>query len=303
MPAGGVVVDVGALNSHSVIVSRELGIPCVVSVMDATKRIPDGAMIEVDGSDRTGHHPVTADRDPDLRSPVHLFGRAIEYKWIVVGVVVSSLFLDILDVTIVNVALPAMGQQLHSDAVEWVVLAYTLALAVCIPAAGWWSDRIGTKRAFLVSLTLFIGFSVMSGMAQSMGQLILFRIFQGIGGGMLTPIAMAMLFRAFLPSERARASTAVMIPTMLAPALGPIIGGILVTQVGWRWIFWVNFPVGLVAFVFGWKYLREHKEPTAGRFDLPGFLLSRDRPVVLDLRAERGAARRLELRRRWCRAR
>ena len=87
---------------------------------------------------------------------VRVLGRAVQYKWVVATVAVSSLFLDVLDVTIVNGALPALGQELQSDAVEWVVLGYTLALAVSIPVAGWWSDRIGSKRAFLVSLFLFV---------------------------------------------------------------------------------------------------------------------------------------------------
>ena len=204
---------------------------------------------------------------------IQILGKQIEYKWFVAAIYVSALFLDVLDVTIVNVALPALGRDLRSDAVEWVVVGYTLALAVSIPAAGWWSDRIGTKRAFLTSLALFIGASVLCGFAQSMGQLIAFRIVQGIGGGMLTPIGMAMLFRAFPPAERARASMFVMIPMLLAPALGPILGGLIVSHVGWEWIFWINWPIGLLAFVMGFKFLREHKEPTAGRFDAPGFFL------------------------------
>ena len=204
---------------------------------------------------------------------VRVFGRDFEYKWIVAMIYVSALFLDVLDVTIVNVALPSLGRQLHSDKVEWVVIGYTLSLAVSIPAAGWWSDRIGTKKAFLTSLTLFIGSSMLCGFAQSMTQLVTFRVIQGVGGGMLTPIGMAMMYRAFPPAERVRAATFIMIPTLLAPALGPIVGGLIVTHVGWRWIFWINWPIGLAAFIFGFMFLREHREPTAGRFDIPGFFL------------------------------
>ena len=94
---------------------------------------------------------------------IRILGREIEYKWFVAAIYVSALFLDVLDVTIVNVALPQLGAQLKSDAVEWVVVGYTLALAVSIPAAGWWSDKIGTKRAFLTSLALFIGASMLCG--------------------------------------------------------------------------------------------------------------------------------------------
>jgi len=107
-----------------------------------------------------------------------------------------------------------------------------------------------------------------------MAQLIAFRVLQGVGGGMLTPVGVAMLFRAFPPIERAKASTYIMIPTLLAPALGPILGGFLVTRISWHWIFLINVPIGIVGFVFGWRFLREHREPRAGRFDIPGFIFS-----------------------------
>jgi len=206
--------------------------------------------------------------------PVRMFGREVAYKYVVAAVFVSSLFLDLIDVTIVNVALRTIGEDFRTEAIEWIVLGYTLSLAVWIPASGWMGDRFGTKRVFLTALGLFIGGSVLCGFAQSIGQLIAFRVVQGVGGGMLTPIGIAMLFRAFPPIERARASTIVMIPTLAAPALGPVVGGLLTETVGWRWIFFVNVPVGVVAMVFGVRFLREHREPTAGPFDVPGFILS-----------------------------
>ena len=205
---------------------------------------------------------------------VQLFGRPVDYKYIVAAVFVSALFLDLLDTTIVNVALRTIGEEFQTEAIEWVVLGYTLALAVSIPASGWMGDRFGTKRVFLTALALFVGGSVLCGFAQTIGQLVSFRVLQGIGGGMLTPIGIAMLFRAFPPIERARASTIVMIPTLVAPALGPVLGGLLTETLGWRWIFFVNVPFGIVAMAFGVRYLREHSEPTAGPFDLPGFVLS-----------------------------
>ena len=91
---------------------------------------------------------------------------------------------------------------------------------------------------------------------------------------MLTPVGLAMLFRAFPPAERARAATVIMIPTLTAPALGPVLGGLIVTHVSWRWIFLVNVPIGMVAMWFGWRHLQEHKHPASGRFDIAGFVLS-----------------------------
>jgi EmrB/QacA subfamily drug resistance transporter len=211
---------------------------------------------------------------PATDDAVHLFGRDISYKWIVATVYVSALFLDILDTTIVNVAIPSMGRELHTENAEWVVLGYTLSLAVWIPTSGWLGDRFGTKRTFLWALLAFTLGSLLCGSAQTMGQLIAFRVIQGIGGGMLTPVGLAMLFRAFPPVERARASTIIMIPTLVAPALGPVLGGLIVTKVSWRWIFLVNVPIGMLAMWFGWRYLREHRHASTGRFDVAGFVLS-----------------------------
>jgi EmrB/QacA subfamily drug resistance transporter len=223
----------------------------------------------------TSTHTVTG---PPGNNPgddeVVVLGRRMPYKYVVAIVYVTALFLDILDVTIVNVAIPAIGQEFQTDSAEWIVLGYTLSLAVWIPASGWLGDRFGTKRVFLFAFGAFIAGSALCAAAQTIEQLVAFRVIQGIGGGMLTPVGIAMLFRAFPPIERAKASTYIMIPTLAAPALGPIIGGLLVTHVSWHWIFLINVPIGIVGFVFGWKFLREHREPTAGSFDVPGFVFS-----------------------------
>jgi EmrB/QacA subfamily drug resistance transporter len=211
---------------------------------------------------------------PATDNTVRIFGRTIAYKWIVAIVYVSALFLDILDTTIVNVAIPALGRELHTENAEWVVLGYTLSLAVWIPTSGWLGDRFGTKRTFLFALMAFTFGSLLCGTAQNMSQLIAFRVIQGVGGGMLTPVGLAMLFRAFPPAERARAATLIMIPTLAAPALGPVLGGLIVTNISWRWIFLVNLPIGAVALWFGWRYLQEHRHPATGKFDIAGFVLS-----------------------------
>jgi EmrB/QacA subfamily drug resistance transporter len=206
--------------------------------------------------------------------PARVFGRELPYKYVVAAVYVSALFLDILDVTIVNVAIPSIGREFRSDAAEWIVLGYTLSLAVAIPVSGWLGDRLGTRRVFLAALAAFIAGSALCAAAQSLGQLVAFRVVQGIGGGMLTPVGVAMLFRAFPPIERAKAATFIMIPTLAAPALGPIVGGLLVTHASWHWIFLINIPIGIAAWLFGWRHLREHREASAGRFDISGFVLS-----------------------------
>ena len=200
----------------------------------------------------------------------------LEYKWVVAAVFVCGMFMDIMDTTIVFVATPTLQRDFHTTttSIEWVVLGYLLSLAIWIPASGWIGDRIGTKKVFLFALAMFTLASALCGQAHSLNELVAFRVLQGVGGGMLTPVGTAMLFRAFPPIERAKASTVLIIPTVLAPALGPIVGGWLVTDVSWRWIFYVNLPVGVVGFVLGALYLREHKEGTAGPFDVGGFVLS-----------------------------
>ena len=200
----------------------------------------------------------------------------LRYEYVVAAVFVLGLFMEILDTTVVNVALPTLGREfgVGTSSVEWVVVAYLLSLAVWIPASGWIGDRFGTKRTFLFAIGTFTVASALCGQANGLGELIAFRVLQGVGGGMMTPVGTAMLFRAFPPERRAKASTVLVIPTVMAPALGPVVGGLLVTQLSWRWIFYVNVPIGIAAFVFGAVFLREHREPTAGPFDLAGFILS-----------------------------
>jgi EmrB/QacA subfamily drug resistance transporter len=211
-----------------------------------------------------------------MTAPARRTTDRIDYKWIVAAVFVCGMFIDILDTTIVNVALPDLGREFHATtaSIEWIVLGYLLSLALWIPASGWFGDRFGTRRVFLFALAIFTGASALCGQAHSLGELVGFRVLQGVGGGMLVPVGTAMLFRAFPPIERAKASTVLILPTVVAPALGPVLGGWLVTDVSWRWIFYVNLPVGIVAFAIGFLYLREEREGAAGRFDVPGFLLS-----------------------------
>ena len=188
-----------------------------------------------------------------------------------------------LDATIVNVALPTLGRELivGNDVLQWVVTGYLLSLAVWIPASGWLGDRFGTKRIFLLALTIFVGASALCGLAQDATSLIAFRVLQGVGGGMLTPVGTTMVVRAFPREERARGSAIIGVPTVLAPVLGPLIGGYLVDGAGWRWIFFVNLPIGLFGLAFAAIVLREHRELKPGRFDARGFVLAATSLVTL----------------------
>ncbi|MEO1060862.1 MAG: MDR family MFS transporter [Actinomycetota bacterium] len=198
------------------------------------------------------------------------------YKYRVMVVYIAGLFMTIIDGTVVNVALPTLADEFDvpSTDIEWIAVVYLLSLAAVIPVAGWLGDRFGTKRMFVVSLTTFVGASLLCGLAQDLPQLLVFRVLQGIGGGLITPIGSAMLFRAFPLSERSTASVGVLSVAVVAPAIGPVLGGVIVDNISWRWIFLVNIPIGVVAVSLAVAWLREETQPTPGRFDLAGFLLS-----------------------------
>jgi EmrB/QacA subfamily drug resistance transporter len=200
----------------------------------------------------------------------------VSQKVAVSVVFVAAMFISIVDITIVNVALPTIGRDFHvaPTSVGSISIGFVVSLAVFIPASGWLGDRFGGKRVLLAAIFVFTLASALCGLANSLDELVAFRILQGVGGGMLAPVGMAMLFRVFPPHERLRASSILSIPTLLAPALGPILGGVLVTNLSWRWVFYVNVPVGVIALVFGLAFLDSDPQKEPGRFDLTGFVMA-----------------------------
>jgi EmrB/QacA subfamily drug resistance transporter len=202
--------------------------------------------------------------------------RTINQRVAVSVVYVAAMFMAIMDTTIVNVALPTIARDFHSSAasVAAISIAFLVSLAVFIPASSWMGDRIGPRRVLLGSIAVFTIASALCGLASNLTELVGFRVLQGIGGGLMTPIGLAMLFRVFPPAERVRASAILIVPTALAPALGPILGGLFVTELSWRWVFYVNLPIGAAVIAFGVIFLADQRPPSAARFDLPGFVLS-----------------------------
>jgi EmrB/QacA subfamily drug resistance transporter len=195
--------------------------------------------------------------------------------WIVAGVVILGAVMSILDTTVVNVAIDHLAVAFKSSltTIQWVITGYTLALAAVIPVTGWAADRFGTKRIYLWSLVLFTLGSVMSGLSWSAGSLILFRVLQGIGGGMIMPSVMTILTRKAGPHRMGRMMGALGVPMLLAPIMGPILGGYLVDDVSWRWIFFINLPIGIVAFILAFIVLERDKPQPAHRLDWVGMLL------------------------------
>jgi EmrB/QacA subfamily drug resistance transporter len=191
-------------------------------------------------------------------------------------VYVAAMFMTIMDATIVNVALPSIGRSFHveSTSVASVSIYFLVSLAVFISASGWLGDRFGGKRVLLAAIAVFTVASALCGMARSLTELDIFRVLQGAGGGMMAPVGLAMLFRVFPPAERVRASSILTVPTTLAPALGPVIGGLLVTGLSWPWVFYVNVPLGILAITFGALFLEGGDALQPGPFDTVGFVLA-----------------------------
>jgi EmrB/QacA subfamily drug resistance transporter len=194
---------------------------------------------------------------------------------IVAGIVTMAAAMTVLDTTIVSVAIRTLGHDLKVslDTIQWVSTAYTLALASVIPLAGWGSDRFGIKRVWIASLLLFILGSVLSGLAWSAASLIVFRVVQGIGGGILYPTGLTLLMQAAGPKRIGRVMAIISVPLMLGPILGPVLGGALVTGLSWRWIFYINVPVGAIALVLSWSGLASEAPRRAERLDVRGLVL------------------------------
>lgn len=194
---------------------------------------------------------------------------------LVAGTVVLGVIMSILDVTVVNVALQTLSREFDTEltTIQWVATGYTLALATVIPLTGWAADRFGTKRLYMTSIALFLAGSVLSAFAWSAESLIAFRVLQGLGGGMIMPAGMTILTRAAGPQRVGRIMGVIGIPMLLGPVLGPIIGGFLVDNASWRWIFLINLPVGAFALAMSARVLPRDVPQPAHRLDWVGMLL------------------------------
>jgi EmrB/QacA subfamily drug resistance transporter len=199
------------------------------------------------------------------------------HVWLISGVVIMGMAMSILDTTIVNVALATLGRDLHStiSQIQWVVTGYMLALAAVIPLSGWAAQRFGTRRMYITSLVLFTAGSMLCGISTTATELIIFRVVQGVGGGMLMPLGMMMMAGAAGPKRMGRVMSIVSMPMMLAPILGPTIGGLIVDNASWQWIFYVNVPIGVLGLITTIFVVPESKDTShEQRLDLPGLITS-----------------------------
>ena len=189
-------------------------------------------------------------------------------------VVATTMFMEQLDSTILNTAVPSMAVSLHVTplSLKSVVTSYIISLAVCIPISGWMADRFGSRRVFASAVTAFTVASIACGLAINVHMLVAARILQGLGAAMMLPVGRLTILRAFPKAELLRAMNFVIMPALIGPLLGPVIGGLIVDWLSWREIFFVNVPVGLAALLLSHRYMPNH-HGSARRLDIIGMAL------------------------------
>ena len=201
---------------------------------------------------------------------------------VLAGVVILGTIMTVLDLTVVNVAIPTLASDLGASipAIQWVMTGYLLAFATVIPLTGWAAERFGARRAWIFALLLFLAGSVLAGAAWSIGSLIAFRVLQGLGAGMILPIGQTILAQAAGPQRMGRVMSVIGVPMLLAPVFGPLLGGAIIGAASWRWIFFINLPVGLAAVVAALRLLparsgagSQSGAPGRVRLDVRGLLL------------------------------
>jgi EmrB/QacA subfamily drug resistance transporter len=202
--------------------------------------------------------------------------KGLDREVVVLGaVVVLGTIMTVLDLTIVNVAIPTLRRDfgVSISTIQWVMTGYMLAFASVIPVAGWASERFGAKRVWVVSLLVFLAGSTLSGAAWSIGSLIGFRVLQGFGAGMILPVGQTVLAQAAGPHRMGRVMSLIGVPMLLAPVFGPVLGGAIVDQWSWRWIFFINLPVGAAAVAAALRLLPDARPQLGRRLDLRGLAL------------------------------
>ena len=202
------------------------------------------------------------ERDPRLR-------------FIIPGIVAVAFLMEQLDQTIIVTAVPQMAQSLGVSplALNLAITTYILALAIFIPVSGWFADRFGARRIFMLALGVFTLGSILCGAAQNFPMLIVTRALQGFGGAMMTPVGRLILIRSFPRAQLITAMTYMTLPAIVGPVVGPLLGGVLTTYLSWRWVFYVNIPFGVIGILLALRFLEDTRSDAAAKFDFPGFLM------------------------------
>jgi EmrB/QacA subfamily drug resistance transporter len=240
-------------------------------------------MLEVRPVGRAGQEALAGSQNGHIVDPstpaarvvgIAVAGERPVNRWLIAGIVATGSVSSLLASTVVNVAVADLEKVFNAslNSVQWVVTAYLLGLSVTIPLAGWATDRFGAKRMYLLTLTVFTFASALCGAAWSIQSEIFFRVLQGMSGGMIMPVGMAILMRMTPAQQRGRMMSVLGVPMMLGPAVGPTVGGWLINVFDWRAIFWVNIPLGIAALGSAWAWMSESRLQNPGRFDFVGFL-------------------------------
>ncbi|KFC20442.1 MFS transporter [Chryseobacterium sp. FH1] len=199
----------------------------------------------------------------------------------------TAIFMQMLDSTILNTSLPSIARDLQESPLDMqnAIISYVLTLALFMPVSGFLADKFGTKRIFILSLAIFSVGSLFCSLSQDLTQLVISRIVQGIGGSLMTPVGKLALIRAFNKNELLKAMNFAIIPALIGPVMGPLVGGYMVDYLSWHWIFLINIPIGLIGIILSLKYMPNYKSPVID-FDLKGFLIFAMASLLLSVSLE-----------------
>ncbi|WP_338465596.1 DHA2 family efflux MFS transporter permease subunit [Novosphingobium sp. ZN18A2] len=229
-----------------------------------------------------GHGPQESEKPP----------LEVENRGLLIVFVMAAMIMQMLDTTIANVALPHMESSLGAtqETVTWVLTSYVLASAVTLPLSGWLVDTFGIKRVLIFSVVLFTAASALCGVAQSLNQMVLFRVLQGLAGAFLSPVAQTIMLDTSTPEERPRQMAIYTQGVMLGPIAGPVLGGWITENYTWRWVFFINVPIGILA-VFGLLLLLPNTERRHRKIDITGWVLIAVALSSLQLMLDRGSTK------------
>ncbi|SFD67077.1 drug resistance transporter, EmrB/QacA subfamily [Flavobacterium phragmitis] len=202
-------------------------------------------------------------------------------------ILATAIFMQMLDSTILNTSLPAIARDLNESPLNMqnAIISYVLTLALFMPVSGFLADKFGTKNVFIASLFLFSLGSLFCSLSQNLTQLVISRVFQGVGGSLMTPVGKLALIKTFNKKELLKAINYAIIPALIGPVLGPLVGGYLVDYLSWHWIFLINIPIGVLGIILGLRYMPNYKSPVID-FDLKGFLIFATASLLLSISLE-----------------
>jgi EmrB/QacA subfamily drug resistance transporter len=191
-------------------------------------------------------------------------------------IIATALFMENMDGTVLSTSLPTIAADLHQDPIvlKLALTSYMLTLAVFIPASGWVADKLGARTVFCSAIVVFTLGSILCGASTSLPTLIAARVFQGLGGAMMVPVGRLVLLRSVSKSEMVNALAYLTVPALIGPVVGPPLGGFITTYFQWRWIFWINAPIGVLGVVLALRFIENIRERDVARFDFKGFVLS-----------------------------